>query len=235
MKKNLTYRQQQFLSQFLDIYQELEQSVHYVTVAEHLGVGNVTAYEMLRLLEERGLVQAEYQPRPDQHGPGRPTVFFSPTKEAKRLIAQLSGNTGLEDWQKFKEHILCQLRQGEGDDYEALLANLIARMPENRSPLMFMTEMITAVILVLRSVKDAPEIRVVLSSLKKIGLPEEVGLSVLSGITMFLSVLERTNRNFSSALVAQLSRYEDSLIHLNKESRQLLSEFAREVAQILVG
>ena len=71
MKKKLTHRQQQFLSQFLDIYREMEHSVHYVAVAERLGIGKVTTYEMLRLLEEKGLVRAEYQTNPDQHGPGR--------------------------------------------------------------------------------------------------------------------------------------------------------------------
>ena len=32
MKKKLTHRQQQFLSQFLDIYRKMEHSVHYVTI-----------------------------------------------------------------------------------------------------------------------------------------------------------------------------------------------------------
>lgn len=32
----------------------------YVALAEHPGIGKVTAYEMLRLLEERGLVVSEY-------------------------------------------------------------------------------------------------------------------------------------------------------------------------------
>ncbi len=234
MMKKLTYRQQQFLSQFLDIYQKLDQPIHYGTVAEYLGVGNVTAYEMLRLLEERGLVRAEYQPKSEQGSPGRPSVLFSPTKEARQLLAQLSGNSDLEDWEKAKKHILSQLHQG-GEDYDELLTILIARMPENRSPLIFMTEMITAVILVLRSVPDSPEIRTILNSLRKIGLPEEFGLSVLSGVLMILSALERTNRIFSSALLAELSRYEEYLLQLNKENRQLLSAFAREVAQIVTG
>ena len=50
MKKKLTHRQQQFLGQFLDIYREMEHSVHYVVVAKRLGLSHVTAYEMLRLL-----------------------------------------------------------------------------------------------------------------------------------------------------------------------------------------
>ena len=51
MAIKLTRRQHQFLSQFLDFYHEVEQPIHYPDLADRLGIGNVTAYEMLRLLE----------------------------------------------------------------------------------------------------------------------------------------------------------------------------------------
>jgi hypothetical protein len=234
MKKKLTYRQQQFLSQFLDIYQEMEHSVHYVTVAERLGIGNVTAFEMLRLLEERGLVRAEYQTNSDQHGPGRATVNFYPTQDAKNLINFLVGNSvDMEDWQAVKEHILLKLREGKAGGYEELLSTLLLRIPERRSPLIFVTELITAVILMLATIQEGPEVRTLLERLYKIGLPQQISLSVLSGIAMFLSTIERTNRHFSTIVLTQINRYEDSLSQLNDESRRKLSEFTREAVHIL--
>jgi len=236
MKKKLTHRQQQFLGQFLDIYREMEHSVHYVDVAERLGISKVSAYEMLRLLEEKGLVRAEYQSNPDQHGPGRPTVFFYPTQEAKRLLAELAGNlSDLEDWKIAKENILEQLREGQAGGYEDLLSNLLLRIPDRRSPLIYVTELITAVILMLATIKEAPEVRALMDRLHRIGLPHEIGLSVLSGIGMLLSVLERKNRRSSTILLAQISRYEDALSQLSEESRRQLGEFTREVVQILSG
>ena len=234
MKKKLTHRQQQFLSQFLDIYREMEQSVHYVAVAERLGISKVTAYEMLRLLEEKGLVRAEYQSNPNQHGPGRPTVFFFPTQEANRLLTVLAGNLfDLEDWQVAKEHILQQLRKGKAAGYEDLLSNLLLRIPEKRSPLIFVTELITAVILMIATIKEAPEVHALLERLHRIGLPQEIGLNVLGGIGMLLSVLEHKNRRSSTILLTQISHYENTLSQLSEESRQQLSEFTREVVQIL--
>jgi len=234
MKKKLTHRQLQFLSQFLDIYREMEHSVHYVTVAERLGIGKVTAYEMLRLLEEKGLVRAEYQANPDQHGPGRASVLFYPTREANSLINVLAGNpVDLEDWQVVKEQILQQLREGKAGGYEELLSNLLTRIPEKRSLLIFVTELITAVILTLATIQEAPEIRALMERLHRIGLPKEIGLSVLSGIGMLLSVLERTNRRSSTILLAQFSRYEDALSQLSEESRRQLGEFTREAVHIL--
>ena len=234
MKKKLTHRQQQFLGQFLDIYREMEHSVHYVAVAEQLGISKVTAYEMLRLLEEKGLVRAEYQSDPDQHGPGRPTVFFYPTQEANRLLAELADNPAdIEDWQVVKEQILQQLRHGKAGGYKELLSNLLLRIPEKRSPLIFVTELITAVILMLTTIQDTPEIRALLERLHQIGLPQKINLSVMSGIAMFLSVIERANRRYSTILLAQFSRYEDALSQLSEERQRQLGEFTREVVQIL--
>jgi predicted transcriptional regulator len=234
MKKKLTHRQLQFLSQFLDIYREMEHSVHYVTVAERLGIGKVTAYEMLRLLEEKGLIRAEYQANPDQHGPGRSAVLFYPTQEANRLINVLAGNPAdMEDWKVVKEQILQRLREGKAGGYEDLLSNLLTRIPERRSLLIFVTELITAVILMLTTIKDTPEIHALLERLQQIGLPQKISLSVMSGIAMLLSVMERANRRYSSILLSHFSRYEEAIAQLDEESRRKLGEFTREVVHIL--
>jgi DNA-binding Lrp family transcriptional regulator len=234
MKKKLTYRQQQFLSQFLDVYQEMGQSLHYVTVADRLGIGKVTAYEMLRLLEDHGLIRAEYQTNPEQHGPGRSVVLFYPTREAGQLMNVLAGDpASLEDWQVVKEQILLQLREGKAGGYEDLLSDLLSRIPERRSTLIFLTELITAVILMLTAIQDAPEIRALLERLQQIGLPQKVSLNVMSGIAMLLSVMERTNRHYSTILLAQFSRYEEALSQLNEDSRRQLGEFMREAVNIL--
>jgi len=234
MRKTLTRRQLQFLGQFLDVYRGMDRSVHYVTLAERLGIGKITAYEMLRLLEEHGLVRAEYSMNPDQRGPGRPSVLFYPTREASRLIDNLAGDsTDLADWQLVRERILLQLREGKAGGYEALLSDLLVRIPEQRSPLIFLTELITAMILALAAVQEAPEVRLLMERLRHIGLPGEIGLSALSGIGLALSVFERISRRFSTLLLGQVGRYEDMLSRLSEENRLRLSDFARDVTRIL--
>jgi hypothetical protein len=69
----------------------------------------------------------------------------------------------------------------------------------------------------------------------RIGMPQEVGLNVLSGIAMLISVLERSNRRFSSIILSQINRYEEVIAFLNEDSRRQLSEFTREIAQILLN
>jgi predicted transcriptional regulator len=234
VKKKLTHRQQQFLSQFLDLYQEMDHPIHYVALAERLKLGNVTVYEMLRLLEERGLVRSEYDMESTSRGPGRPTVLFLPTAEAQRVLNQLAGDSAdVGDWLVIKEQILQKLRDGKADGHEQLLADLMARLPEQRSPLIFITELITAMILTLATIPDAPQVHAMLERLVRIGLPEEIGLSALSGIGLALSALERINRRTTTLLLAQFGKYEDMLTQMNEKNRRRLSEFAREVADIL--
>lgn len=234
MKSKLTYRQQQFLSQFLDIYREIDRPVHYVTVAKRLEIGKVTAYEMLRLLEERGLVRAEYHSKPEQRGPGRATVLFYPTQEAGRVTNELAGNTTyLNDWEVVKNRVLQQLREGKARGYEEMLSNLLVRLPEPQSPLIYITELTTAMILMLATISKAPEIRTLMERLGRIGLPQEIGLSALSGVGLALSVLERINRRTSTILLAQINKYEDVLSQLSEENRRRLGDFAREVILIL--
>ncbi len=236
MAKRITYRQQQFLSQFLDIYREMKVPVHYITVAEKLGVGNVTAYEMLRVLEDYGFLSTEYQTNPDQHGPGRSQVLFYPTKEADLFLKNLAGSSAdINDWQIMKEQILEKLRTGDVNGYDDLLNNLLVRSLEKKPPLIFATEMITSIVLTLIALKEKPEIKNLLNRLGRIGFPHEIGLGVMSGITMFLSVLEDANRHTTSVLLTQISHYEDAISQLNKERLGLLNSFTRELLQILTS
>ena len=52
--------------------------IHYSALAEHLGVSKITAYDMLRHLEEKGYISSHYQLEDEKTGPGRSKVVFSP-------------------------------------------------------------------------------------------------------------------------------------------------------------
>jgi hypothetical protein len=234
MTIKLTRRQQQFLSQFLDFYHEVEQPIHYPDLADRLGIGNVTAYEMLRLLEERGLVEAEYYLPPGSRGPGRSTVHFIPTKKASQLLSELSGNSFEdEDWEQVKERILQQLRDGQAAGHEDLLSELLVRIPDRSSPIIYSTEMITATLLALEGLRGTAQFDELEKHLQRIGLPGEIGLSALGGISAALCMAEKTNRRASTFLLKHSGKYQTMISRLNAESRRHLGVFAREVAKIV--
>ena len=67
----ITRRQETFIYKLLDLYRELDGPIHYSVLAERVGVSPFTAYDMLRLLEEKGLVASEYHVATDKPTPGR--------------------------------------------------------------------------------------------------------------------------------------------------------------------
>lgn len=232
--KKLTRRQQDFLSKFLDLYTEGHEPLHYSTVAEHLGVRNVSAYEMLRLLEEHGLVEAEYQLPVGFRGPGRASVVFRPTALAAQELARLAGgDVNQQEWEAVKEHILQQLEAGKAEDYEPLLEELLARTPDQLSPMIYTAEMITTIILALASLRDTIEARGLRGRLEEIGKVGELGLGIFTGLGMGLSVAERINRRLAGFLLVQSSRFQSALVQLSDESRRQLTEFTHEAMRIV--
>jgi DNA-binding MarR family transcriptional regulator len=234
MAKKLTRRQLEFLSKFLDLYQEMDGPIHYAALAERLGVGNVTAYEMLRLLEERGLVGAEYHLPEGDRGPGRSSVLFRPTPKAERALQRLNGgSTSDKDWNGVKKQIISQLKEHQAAGYESFLNELLSRLPDQPSPLVFLTEMNTAIILALHSLQERAGNLDPLKKLNRIGLPGEIDLSAVPGIGLSLSLVEQINQKISSGISAQAGRYQAVLAQLSEEKLHLLSEFTRRISRIV--
>ena len=189
---------------------------------------------MLRLLETRGLVEAEYHLPPGNRGPGRSEVFFRPTKEATQLFERLSESTAdNEEWEMVKQHILKELHDGKAGGYETLLNDLLIRIPEQRSPLIFMTEMVTTIILALTPIKKAVKDKGLLDRLSRIGLPGEVGLIALAGFGAALSLVENVNLRLSTFILEQSGEYQEMLAQLSEEKKKQLTDFTRDVIKIV--
>lgn len=230
----LTGRQKAFLSQFLDLYREAREPLHYTTVAEHLGVSKITAYDMLRLLDERGLVECEYVLRGKGRGAGRSSIVFRPTPKAHALFAELAGEAvDLEEWEAAKARILKALEAGKGGDYQDLLKEILDRLPERQSPLLYVAEMVTAVILSLQQLREDASASGLSDRLHSLGLPEEVGLNALGGLAVGLSFAERANRRLINLLLSHVDRYQELISRLSAENLRRLADFTGEVMRIL--
>ena len=230
----LTGRQRAFLSAFLDLYREVQEPLHYSDVAQRLGVSKITAYDMLRLLEERGLVRSEYVLRGKGQGAGRSIIVFRPTSQADTLLAELAGEdwNGAE-WSEVKMRTLETLRAGKGTNYQGLLEEILARLPQRESPMLYAAEMITAVILSLHQLREDASAAGLLDQLRALGLPGEAGLSALAGLTLGLSFVERINRRLISLLLSYTGRYQEILSRLSAENKRRLSNFVGEVMKVV--
>ncbi|MBN1313933.1 MAG: hypothetical protein JXA42_00630, partial [Anaerolineales bacterium] len=153
--QKLTGRQKIFFNQFVDLYLRDNEPIHYTTLAEQLGVGKITAYDMLRLLEDKGFVSSEYVLPEGDREKGRSTVLFRPTQKATEAIIDLAGDDwDQEEWAAVKERILASLHAGKGSDYVGLLDEIMLRIPRRKTPMLYVAETLTVVILNLYQVKE---------------------------------------------------------------------------------
>lgn len=229
----LTGRQKDFLSKFLDLYRKIDRPLHYAVLAHKLGVTKIAAYDMLRLLEERGLVTSEYV-LPKGGGPGRSSIVFSPTEKAAAVMAQLAGEDwDTAEWDEVKERILTALREEKGTDYQNLLEEILHRIPERKSPMLYAAEMITAVLLNLHQLKEEAKGGSLLENLRTLGWPGELGLNALAGLTLGLTLVEKANRRITNLLLSYAQKYQDHLAKLSAENKKRLSDFAQEVMNIV--
>ena len=236
IRDRLTRRQQEFLRTLIELHTQRHEAIHYSMVAEQLDVGRVTAYEMLRLLEKRGLVIREFQRPEEERGPGRSPVSFRPTEAAETALADHSPSARIsEEWLKVKSQIIEKLKRDDGHSYDDLLKELLDRLPRRRSPDVFLTEMVTALVLSLHSLRGFAEVRRLRNMLGRIGLPGELDLAAIPGLSAGLSLVEHFNEQVSGALLNQVSKYQVFLSELTSEKRRLLAEFTREVVKIVGG
>lgn len=123
----LTARQKEILSKLMDIYRENKKfPVHYSLVAKYLGISKWSAYDMMRVLEGKGLVTAEYRFSAKGKSRGRTSVRFAPTVEAKKILNEIVGkDVEKEEWQIVKEQVLKKLEKLQGTDKEPLLRSIL--------------------------------------------------------------------------------------------------------------
>jgi len=150
----VTPRQLVFLDKLRELYREYNGPVHYSDVAERLGVNRFSAYDMLKVLEKKGLASSSYALAAGHSGPGRSMVVFSPTAQATLLLGTGGQDDRLgDDWRRVREHVLQLLSTAREVRTREALDELLARLHESRRPLEYCTEMIGVLLLNMRRAK----------------------------------------------------------------------------------
>lgn len=229
----LTFRQKAFLGKLLDVYREMQEPVHYSVIAERLGLSPSTAYDMLKLLEQKGIVCSQYATPKAATGPGRSNILFSPTAKATVLFSRLAGESNeQEGWEDVKAHILASLRQGKASEYNDLLRELLARMPEAKSSLVHCAEVITALLLSLRETRHTfgrrSPVRILLDA--RAG---KLGMNILAGLALGLCLADQRVQQRLGNYQEYAEKYQASLEELSRDSLVKLHRFTREVWHIL--
>jgi DNA-binding PadR family transcriptional regulator len=228
----LSPRQRDFLSRLLDLCRKAKAPVHYTNVARALNVRPVTAYEMLRLLEDKGLTYSKTV-RPKGRR-GRSIVVFSPTEKATTMLAEIAGDPlDEQEWENAKAGILEALERGKESGYQDMLSECLLRIPERKSPLLFAADMVTAILLIFYEMRDTAAAKSVFRHLRRLGPPGWAALYSLAGLSMALSLVERANRRATSLLLSYSQEFREHLDNLTGGDKARLSDFIHDVLRVI--
>ena len=224
----LTPRQITFLHKLLDLYGERQGPIHYSLLAQQLGVNKFSAYDMLKLLEHKGMAASEYSLARQKPGPGRSMVLFYPTKKAFELLRSFASETSaVEEWQQIKEGILRRLQEGK-ENYKDFLNELLAKIPETRSPLIYCTQMTTALVLTLSDVQERVTGLTPIKSILASASSARLQLGTLAGLSWGSSLAGRMESPLVENLLSHTRRYQTYLSSLSEESLEKLADFMGE-------
>jgi DNA-binding MarR family transcriptional regulator len=227
----LTPRQQAFLDKLFELYRELKQPVHYSIIADKLGVNKFSAYDMLKVLEEKGVAASDYVLSDDQTGPGRSQVVFYPTHKAAQFLTQLRDEMRYSsDWQNVKESILRRLEEARQSNPVDAIREALSHLPDAKTPLNYCAEMISVLILNITRLRD----RNLMPALDALSTSGQVGLGTLAGLSLASALTDDTDdTSLTEKLLTHTKRFQNQLTEMSDESISKLSSFLNDAMKVL--
>jgi DNA-binding Lrp family transcriptional regulator len=221
----LTRRQEEFIENLIDLSQELDGPIHYSVLAERLGVSPFTAYDLLRLLEEKGLVSSEYQVAEGKSGPGRAERLFFPLNQRNRGIAERFGAISPSD-EEWKQVILNKVRQGHVPEKEFAEELLALVPPDGPEYTRYCLEVMMVIVFRLRQHAGQRKFMNYLSDiLPNDGEVSPAHLCLLGGFAFGFFAKEATeDHEWSQMLLGQILQYQDIVRRLSPEECRLLAD-----------
>jgi len=225
----LTFRQKAFLGKLIDLYGEIHEPVHYSTVAGKLGLSNSSAYDMLRVLEQKDMVGSQYTTPKEVAGPGRANILFFPTSHAIKVFTSVAKEiSDREEWENLKEGILRKLKQvKDSHNTQELLRELLNGAPSARTPLAQCTQLVTAFLLSLEEAKQKIADKGSISSIIRAPV-SKLRMSMMTGLVLGLSLADQKVNSLLGNCRKYTDKYEASMQKLNREALVKLHRFIQE-------
>lgn len=249
MLEGVTPRQLDFLKALYDLFGVDQEASHYTKVARRLGVNRYSAYDMLRVLERKGLVAADYVLASDKDGPGRSRVVFYPTKRGLDVLRRAGliavnahpdpdslNDVNLEEWSAFKESILRRLGETRQVDKRELLVDLLSRLPERRRSLHYCAQMVSALVLVLGRAQEKMLAAISpFEALQALITDDDTSLSALAGLGLGSALMtdSGSDARLIHQLVGQMQSFQLHLHSLSGDGKHRLASFLREAIQVV--
>lgn len=225
----VTRRQMEFLRIIKDVCDTTKFPVHYERVAELMGISKWSAYEMLKVLEEKGLLTSQYLIEQDKKYPGRARVVFEPTQIAARILAGEAVPEAVKPGREIdvlKARIISCYDKNARTSPAELVEQMKNEMPSIENPLLFCAYMLAILILHLHCMS---QIRV--SRLKELTselVQGEMGLAMFVGAAIGIIAKTATPIHILSHITESLPAFQRNLARLNQIDQARLKEFVGE-------
>lgn len=222
----LTRRQKAFIEKILDIYKEIQGPIHYSVLAERLELSKYTAYDMLRLLEEKGYVESVYETHSE--GPGRASVLFKPTQKAEETFRKLAGAEATS-WEEAKERIITKIAAGEFEDVK-LAEDILLQLGGGMDDVLYCTNLIGDLVARLRARGRHRMMDYYASVMLALIEKKNAGdLYLLPGFLLGLASNEDDAVELTDSFLKKIRRYEILLERMDKEARNRLGDMLTKI------
>jgi len=219
----ITRRRLDFLKIIKQEYESTGLPVHYVRVAELMGISKWSAYEMLKTLEKEGFVSSQYEVNHGEKYPGRAMVLFVPSGQSDVALAGTPVEELLGEWSQIKERLLSFCEDVKKGNSKEMMKELVAELAGIGNPMISSAYVITILISQLQTLSD-----------RSVGLIKKLvadTVSPESGLAMFAGAIVGSMPKITSRvqpvslLLNYLSGFQKNLAVLNRAEQAMLMEF----------
>jgi predicted transcriptional regulator len=223
-KMILTKRRREFLDQICRQYHTTNLPVHYSEVAEAIGVSKWTAYDVLKTLENQGLLKRTYST--NENETGRSVVVFSPTDLAESMFQKERREiTNTDEWNTIHTHVKAVIESHQTLPLIEAINHILYEMKKVDVKLEFCAYFLCVLILYLNSLgKPVKDLTVNMVHASKEPL---VQLTVFVGAVVGM-IIQSVSEELSPEMITLVQQFFNNVDQLTPDELGYLIAFIKE-------
>jgi len=228
----LTRRRKEFLHKIKKIYENTGAPVHYITVAEALGVSKWTAYDILKELEKEGYLRSEYSVSREERYSGRSILLFLPTPKAGELFLKEKKEKEeidhMEEWHAAREKLLEIFENIKKHGSKKIIDDLLKEMPATGAPIIISAYIIAVLIVYIQNL--GTKAVKMMKNLLQPALRPELILSLFAGTALGATV-KNMHDVINGRLADEVGRLQKYISEFSAKENKLLVKFLSDALE----
>lgn len=217
---SLTNRKRQFLTLIFKQYRDTREPVHYIEIADKLGVSKWTAYDIMKSLAEKGFLEVEYTIG-GARSRGRSQVVFKPTSKTEELFYGVKG----KEWDEIKDNLLKRFKYIKNNRQPRNIDEMLREIKNTKIPLFFSAYILA--LMLAHLVWSSQNILSVIKGMLSSSSNPDVLLVFFVGSALS-SVLENSKQHQRELITQHVSEFNEHIVNISPNEKKLLVDFLKE-------